>query len=251
MKLIRNLLLTLMMAIRTIEIVMVGFVFALVLAPQPNQDPSKIISILNSASWDRRAAIIRDLLKDDSALNQPAIREALKELLSRESHRSTRVSDSESESYQAYYEYLIKAVTKIAERQNETEGAIWYTLALSNYNDDSAFALYLAKQPKAWPVLIQIAKDKSVADVSRARVLFVLAESCEVAHNDCDNVRNLLITQADTGADWVKLAVVRGLAICGKTEDIQLLKRLGASSTDKYFLKYVADAEDRIARRDR
>ena len=218
---------------------------------QADAEVIRQVNSLASKSWEQRAEILRGLADNHRELTLPPVENRLVGLLASESRRADWEENSESESYQSYYGFLLQAVTGIAKANTgRIADRAWHVLALANYNDDSSFALSLAGAAGAQRVLRRIVADRSLPAGSRARALYVIAESCQLSKDNCAEARQIVLGQRGVKNEWISLAVVRALALCGKRSDLALLRRLKSQSADKYFRQFVDSAERQILRRE-
>lgn len=215
------------------------------------------IQQLQSSDWEKRDAALRAIVANHGdALADLGVQRTLSQLLERESGGPGWGGKSEFVAYADYYTLLLETLQTIATKFNSPFA--WKALARSNYDDNSKFAEWMATQPQAVEYLLVLTKDGN--EIIRARAGLVLARalgrcsaasdadrSCGAAIHESDEILTLLRKNArDARSSIEQLSAIRGLGICGGTEDLALLEGLSRTNNDKWFGLFVHKAESQI-----
>lgn len=205
---------------------------------------------LQAPGWTTRSEAVEKALTVDGILAEPRFRAAFIQLLNRESNNPNWEGMAEFDGYEHYYQLLGDAVQKIASEYHNKPA--WKAVAESAYNDDSVFARWLAVQPDAYSTLVEVAT-RSKDQQARANVLCVLAQTCTLAKQHCEETRTLLRQRGQTADEMTHaievLSVLRGLGICGTAEDLRLIERMGKESADPHYQHFIRQAENQIKSR--
>jgi hypothetical protein len=218
------------------------------------------IQQLQSPDWEKRAAALRAIVANHGdTLTDLSVQRTLSQLLERESAGPGWGGKSEFVAYSDYYTLLLETLQTIATEFNSPFA--WKALTRSNYDDNSKFAKWMATQPQAIEYLLALTKDGN--EVIRARASFVLAKAlgrcsppadpdrrCGAAIHESDEILMLLRKNARNARSSIEqLSAVRGLGICGGTEDLALLEELSRTNNDRWFGLFVHKSEGQIENR--
>ena len=229
-------------------------------------DPSwkaDLLRDLNSNNMETRIAAVQVLSTNPEALSDTEVQSAVITLYNRESSDPDWGGKAEFLDFEKYDDALLSAVQSIAAKSGRPDA--WKALAEGNYNDDSQFAKWLAQQPGAFPILLQLSVSSALDtaqkneknagpnrnEILRGNITFVLAETCSLAGQHCDQVLPILRTRLADKSDWIKLAAVRGLGLCGTASDVKLLQQMEAGYiNDRGWMHFLKTSEEEIKGRE-
>ena len=238
-----------------------NIVIAFLLLPDPLWKTT-LLQNLTIGSFDTGSAALKTINDKPEALTDSEIQDAVIDLFRRESSDPEWGGKAEFTQYAAYDGALAITVQKIASKRNRSDA--WRALAESNYNDASLFAKWLAAQPGAFFTLFKLGQGSvpsmvegdhklseppSREQMVRANITFVLAETCYLTRQHCDQVLPLLRSRLTAKDDGLRLAAVRGLGLCGTAPDIDRLHQMEPLAPDKYWQKYFEISETQIRAR--
>lgn len=173
----------------------------------------------------------------ECSLADPQVQQALIERYERENADPKWFDFEEDEDYERHDAELMMALMKIADQYHAPEA--FRALARANYNDDSEFAEWLAKQPEALPYFWEAARSHDERVQGEGIVMLGKAlgrcepspppDNCAAVLARKHGILRLLRADAQVNSDQglIESNAVQGLGYCGERQDLALLDRVG------------------------
>jgi hypothetical protein len=207
-----------------------------------------LLDQLKSPKVDDRMAALQALVGHDRSLpvlKDAKVREALIDLLRRETVNGREYNLGERTDFQYYQGFLLEAVQRIATDYNTPDA--WKILVNSNYGPESPFGQWIAKQPQSYGLFM--ANIEKSDPNSRNQAVIMLGQVCANVPAMCLKILPLLRERiASEDSDTRQTAMV-GLGACGTAEDVARLRDLPACSNDWATRPLCRLMEDKITKR--